>query len=161
MGRGMGGVKALEAAPLNSPEQSQEYWLPETPEYVLPPESKVESLLPTPSSPGSSSTEILALGRKPANIGCAAPGRVVRAAEEGLSRERSVPRTPVMSGGKHQAEREIFIVFCIKTSISCGGTQALGCRCSYKNSKVGCPGSLSTLSHAGLAQSPRRSTGPG
>ena len=135
----MGGVKALEAAPLKSPEQSQEYWLPETPEYVLPPESKVESLLPTPSSPGSSSTEILALGRKPANIGCAAPGRVVRAAEEGLSRDRSVPRTPVMSGGKHQAERQIFIVFCIKTSISCGGTQGLGCRCSYRNSKVGCP----------------------
>lgn len=39
--------------------------------------------MPTPSSPGSSSTEILALGTESANMGCAAPGRVVRPAGRG------------------------------------------------------------------------------
>lgn len=81
----------------------------------------MESLLPTPSFPGSSSTEILAQGSKSANIGCAAPGRVVKTTEEGLSphgpRRGNSPLLLIMLNRQHEAEREIFIVFCIKMSI--------------------------------------------
>lgn len=77
-----GGVRDTGKSPSEIPRWSntsgQQPW-----EYVLAPRSRVEPLLPTPSSPGSSSTEILALGSESANTGCAAPGRVVRATEKG------------------------------------------------------------------------------
>lgn len=44
-----------------------------------------------------------------------------------------------MSGGKHQAEREIFIVFCIKTSISCGGDPGVGVQMLIQEQQGGLP----------------------
>lgn len=66
-------------------------------------QSKVESLLPTPSSPGSSSTEILALGGESASIGCAAPGRVLRATEKGPALKAKQRRGN--SSWQHHSER--------------------------------------------------------
>ena len=80
----VGGMKALEIRPSEIPRAASGILTARDPgSSVLPSESKVESLLPTPSSPGSSSTEILALGRESANIGCAALGRVVRTSRRG------------------------------------------------------------------------------
>lgn len=44
-----------------------------------------------------------------------------------------------MSGGKHQAEREIFIVFCIKTSISWGGDPGVGVQMLIREQQGGLP----------------------
>lgn len=75
-------------------------------------QSKVESLLPTPSSPGSSSTEILALGSESASIGCAAPGRVVRATEKGPGpREKQRRRN---GSWQHHTERVFYYSFLYK-----------------------------------------------